>query len=125
MFKKVVSIRGAVVCENTKEDITKNVCNLCNLIFEKNNLKQKNIISIVFSVTEEINKINPATALRSGNLNFDCSKIALFCCQEAKIENGLKNTIRVMFTVYSKNKNKQNIYLNGAEKLRPDLTGIN
>ena len=89
MFKKIKAIRGATGSENTNDEITKNVCELCNQIFIQNKLKQKDLVSIQFSITEDINVLNPATALRkgmqSGTLVFDSSKPALFCTQEAKI----------------------------------------
>lgn len=126
MFKKIKAIRGATGSENTNDDITKNVCELCNQIFIKNKLKQKDLISIQFSITEDINILNPATALRKGMQNgtlvFDSSKPALFCTQEAKITGGAPKMIRVLITAYSKNPVK-NIYINGGEKLRPDLAG--
>ena len=64
--------------------------------------------------------LNPATALRKGETVMDFTKTALFCSQEAEIQGGMKNVIRVMITAYSSVKNKTNIYFNGAEKLRTD-----
>lgn len=122
-MKKIKAIRGAICSENTKEEIIKNVCQMCNQIFEKNNLQSEDLISIQFSITEEITKLNPASALRLGSTCIDVSECALFCCQEAKIENGMKNVIRVMITAsMDENTEKTNIYLNGAEKLRPDYS---
>ena len=48
-MKKLVAIRGAVCCENTAEDITKWVCQMCNAVFEKNQLKAEDIVSIQFT----------------------------------------------------------------------------
>lgn len=122
MWKKLTSIRGATQSANTKEDIQKNVCDLCNLIVEKNNLKTKDMVNIQFTVTKDITALNPATALRLGTTNFDSSKVALFCSQECEMDNGSPLMIRVMVTTYMKNVNKkENVYINGAEKLRPDL----
>lgn len=122
-MKKLTAIRGAVCCENTPEDITKNVCDMCNAIFKKNGLKSEDLISIQFTVTKEITKLNPAAALRKGTPCIDVSKVALFCSVEPEIEGGLTSVIRVMVTAYAKKSiKKQNIYLNGAEKLRPDFS---
>ena len=123
-MKKLVAIRGAVCSENTVEDITKNVCDMCNAVFEKNQLKAEDIVSIQFTLTKEITKLNPATALRKGNCILDITQTALFCSAEPEIENGMKNVIRLMVTAYMKKSiPKQNVYLNGAEKLRPDYSG--
>lgn len=122
-MKKVVAIRGAVCTQNTKEDITKNVCLMVNEIIQKNKLEQQDLISLHFTVTDEITVLNPATALRCGSVVFDISDAALFCSQEARIENGMKNTIRLLLHAYmDETLAKQNVYLNGAEKLRPDYS---
>ena len=122
-MKKVVAIRGAVCTENTKEDIILNVCNMVNEIILKNKLEKEDLISLHFTVTKEITKLNPATALRKGKLLTDITDVALFCSQEAYIENGMKNVIRLMLHTYmDENLKKQNVYLNGAQKLRPDYS---
>lgn len=124
MIKKLTSIRGATQSLNTKEDIQKNVCDLCNKIFEENKLKTRNIVNIQFTVTKDITALNPATALRLGKTNFDSSKVALFCSQECEIDKMLPTMIRVMVTTYmSPFLKKTNVYINGAENLRPDLAG--
>lgn len=122
MFKKVVSIRGATKVLNTKESIQDCVCELCNRIVKENNLSSKKIINIMFTITNDVNVLNPATALRNGNTIIDFSKTPLFCMNECFIENSSELIIRVMFTSYlSILKKTKNIYINGAESLRPDL----
>lgn len=121
-MKKVKAIRGAICSQNNEIEIIKNVSDLCNQIFIQNKLAENDLISIFFSITKEITVLNPAAALRKGKSILDVSSTALFCCQEAEIENGMKNTIRVMITAYmDEQSEKKNIYLNGAEKLRPDF----
>ena len=121
MEKRVFAFRGAVCVENTAEDITKNVCLLCNELFYHNHIETDDVVSLQFSITDDITVLNPATALRRGKTNFDSSQIPLFCCQEAKIEGGMKQVVRVLLTAYADmSLERHNIYLNGAEKLRPD-----
>lgn len=123
MMKRLTAIRGATISENTPQDITKNVCDMCNEIVSKNKLKSKDLVSIFFTVTKDITALNPATALRNGNTNFDSSEVALFCAQECEIEGGSPLMIRVMITTYkSIFVKKENVYINGAQKLRPDLS---
>lgn len=120
-MKKLFALRGAVCTENTKEAITENVCNMCNEIFSRNNLVSEDIVSIHFTMTSDLNVLNPATALRVGNSKIDITKCALFCSVEPEIIGMLPKTIRVMITTYAdENLTKRNVYLNGAEKLRPD-----
>lgn len=123
MNKKLIAVRGAVCSENTKKEITKNVCTLFNQIVTLNSLSADDIVSVQFTLTKEITVLNPATALRLGETVIDTKELALFCSQEAYIEGGMKNVIRLLVTTYApENIEKHNVYLNGAEKLRPDFS---
>jgi len=122
MIKKLTAIRGATMCQNTPEDITAKVCQMCNACIDLNKLKAKDVVSIFFTTTKDITTLNPATALRKGQTTFDPTNIALFSAQESEIEGGSPLMIRVMITAYkSVFVKKQNVYINGAQKLRPDL----
>ena len=95
---------------------------MCNELFAHNHIEADDVISLQFSITDDITVLNPATALRRGKTNFDSSVIPLFCTQEAKIEGGMKKVVRVLLTAYADSSiERHNIYLNGAEKLRPDF----
>ena len=120
--KKLFAIRGAVCCENTENSILENVLKMCNELFELNKIKSRNLVSIQFTMTSDLNAINAATALRRGKTAVDTSSVALFVSQEAQIQNMLPKTIRVMILAYlPKNTKIRNVYLNGAQKLRPDM----
>ena len=67
MEKRVFAFRGAVCVDNTEESITNNVCLLCNELFAHNQLQADDVISLQFSITDDITVLNPATALRRGN----------------------------------------------------------
>ena len=123
MNKRINGLRGAVCSENTKEEITKNVCTLFNQLVTLNSLSADDIVSVQFTLTKELTVLNPATALRLGETVIDTRDLALFCSQEAYIEGGMKNVIRLLVTAYTaEGEKKHNVYLNGAEKLRPDFT---
>lgn len=123
MNKRLNGLRGAVCSENTKEEITKNVCTLFNQLVTLNSLSADDIVSVQFTLTKELTVLNPATALRLGKTVIDTRDLALFCSQEAYIEGGMKNVIRLLVTAYTaEGEKKHNVYLNGAEKLRPDFT---
>jgi len=120
-MKKLFALRGAVCTENTKEAITENVCAMCNEIITRNNINSEDIVSINFTMTQDLNVLNPATALRIGKAKVDITQCALFCSAEPEIIGMLPKTIRVMITAYAdESLVKKNVYLNGAEKLRPD-----
>ncbi len=119
--QRLTAFRGAVCVENTAESITENVCLMCRELFSRNNIKADDIVSLQFSITDDITVLNPATALRKGNPGLDVSQVPLFCCQEAKIEGGMPLVVRALLTAYvDERAERRNVYLNGAEKLRPD-----
>ena len=121
-MKIVRAIRGATCCENTKESITENVCLMCNGIILQNNLSAADIISIQFSITKDLTVLNPATALRKGNMRTDVSEIPLFCTQEAYIEGGMPFVVRVLVHAYMDQfASRKHVYITGAEGLRPDF----
>jgi chorismate mutase len=116
-MKKLCGIRGAVFCENTEISIRRAVEELCEKIKAANDISTEDIVSVQFTVTDDITAFNPATALRNSNILGD---VPLFCSREPNFTGSLRFVIRVLITAYSPNCAKH-IYCNGAEILRPDL----
>ena len=118
-MKIVKAVRGAVILdEDSRENGEKWILKMAEELIKVNRIEEKNIISVQFTQTKDINKINPATLLRQ--IGFD--KVALFCSQEPDITGSKEKVIRVMFTFYSVKRHKCiPVYLNGAEGLRKDL----
>ncbi|AGT42763.1 chorismate mutase [Treponema pedis] len=114
ILKKLKAVRGAVTCENSTESIQKEVCFLFSEILKLNRLREKDIVSIQFTVTKDITALNPATALRKNGFAKD---LALFCSAEPETENSLPNTVRLLIHYYSRLKPVY-VYLNGAANLR-------
>lgn len=124
MDKRLTAFRGAVCVENTPQSITENVCLMCRELFSRNSISADDIVSLQFTITKDITKLNPATALRHGDCGLDITAVPLFCSQEAEIEGGMPLVVRALLTAYvDANADRHNVYLNGAEKLRPDLNG--
>ena len=122
MSERLFAIRGATGAENTADSIRKNVCEMCLKLFSENKLTQKDFVSIQFTMTDDLDAMNPAMALRTGQSEFDVSQIPLFTSQEAKIANAPKKLVRVLVTVYMDSEAKPvPVYINGGEKLRPDF----
>ena len=122
MEKRLAAFRGAVCVENTAESITEHVCNMCRELFTRNAIKTEDIVSLQFTITNDITKLNPATALRRGDCGLDVTAVPLFCSQEAYIEGGMPLVVRALLTAYvEEGCERHNVYLNGAEKLRPDF----
>lgn len=116
----MISIRGAIVIdENTKESILNGTKKVLEEIIKQNNIIIEDIVSIIFSATRDLTASYPAPAARELSI-FDAS---LFCVQEMYVENSMNMCVRILMYV-NKNccqKDVKHIYLNGAERLRPDL----
>jgi len=119
---RMYCIRGAVCSENTADSLVKNVGELYQELCNKNELEAADIVSIQFSITPDLDALNPATALRKSDKTGATKNIPLFCCAEPLIQNMKPKVVRVMVTVYKKQEFiPVPVYLNGAESLRPDL----
>lgn len=117
IFGRLHAARGATCCENSVDSIAERVPALYAEILRKNSIKERDIVSVVFSVTSDLTSLNPATALRRAGVAKD---VPLFACAEPFIDGYLPKVIRVLVTYYGLGRTSH-IYLNGAETLRPDL----
>ncbi len=116
--KKLVALRGASQAENSGVDMTRQVCALYDELLSQNNLVEDDIVSVIFSVTADLDEKNPAAALRQGGKAAD---LALFAVQEAAVKGGLERCVRVLIHAYADaDQVLHHVYRNGAEVLRPD-----
>ncbi|MBP3366947.1 MAG: chorismate mutase [Treponema sp.] len=124
MEKRLYGIRGAVCAQNTKESVLKNVGEMCRELFARNGIAAEDIVSIHFTMTPDLDCMNAAAALRSSSTGTDVSKAALFTSQEACIQGMMPGVVRVLVTSYlAEGSSPVHVYMNGAEKLRPDFSG--
>lgn len=121
MEKRVYAARGAIFAENTKESIQEKAVKLFNAVVEKNGITSDDVVSLQWTLTKDLDVMNPATALRLGKTLIQASEIPLFCSQEAFIHGGRSGVIRMMLTAYMSHK-PVHIFLDGAEVLRPDIS---
>ena len=119
-METVFAVRGAIqVSENTRELISAAVLKLVPVLLEKNAIEQQSCVSVIFSVTQDLNAENPARALRG--IGF--AAVPLFCTQEPSYEGELPRVIRVLVTFRAPaGCTPSPVYLDGAERLRSDLT---
>ena len=123
-MKRIISIRGAItVKENSISDVKEATLQLLNNIFKDNHLNESEIINIIFTVTDDIDAINPATVTRE---DLRILSTPLICMQEMKVKGVLKLCIRVLIQAYSNTTKDhvKHIYLGEAANLRPDLTDV-
>jgi len=117
-MKRLYAIRGAVQCLNTVLDIESQITMMYDEILSLNNLDEEDIVSVIFSITADLDAANPCSALRK---NGRAQDMALFSVQEPKTKDALPQTVRVIIHCYLEQETKvRHIYRNGAEVLRPD-----
>ena len=120
MSSAVRAVRGATTVEvDTPEAITERVVALLRQILDRNGLEEEDIISILFTATEDIVSTFPATAARSMGLG----AVPLICARELSITGSVRRCIRVMLHVTTDRPRDQihHVYLEGAQGLRDDL----
>ena len=116
----VRAIRGATTVENNDAvEMHRETEKLLVEIVEKNKLKEEDIISIIFTVTNDLDATFPAIAAR----NLGWTSVALMCTNEIPVPGSLEKCIRVLlhFNTNKRNDEIRHIYLNAAKVLRPDI----
>jgi len=122
-MKRLYALRGAVQCENTIDDMCLRIGRMYDDLLNLNNLEKEEIVSIIFSVTPDLDAVNPASALRKNSRA--SGHTALFSVQEPECKNSLERTVRVIIHCYMEEGTKvQHVYQNGAEVLRPDRVNV-
>jgi chorismate mutase len=113
------AVRGAIqVSQNSDSAIEKAGARLVSEILKANGIAENHIVSVIFSMTEDLTAANPATGLRRTGF----AATPLFCTQEAKVDGALPRVIRALVTWDSlEQRGAVPVYLDGAEALRPDL----
>ena len=118
---KLSVIRGATTCnENTKLDISSAVHELIEELIARNNLEPINILSIIFTVTRDLNACFPASVARKYN---GLDQVAFLDCQQMFVPDDINFCIRLMAQVkLPLDKKLNHTYLRGASNLRPDIS---
>lgn len=114
------AIRGAItVKRNTEEEILEASKELLRKIIELNKIKKEEIVSILFTATDDLDSVYPAVSARDMGLD----RIPLLCFQEMKVKDSLRMCIRIMFYIDrdSSLEEIKHVYLKEAASLRPDL----
>lgn len=114
------AIRGATtIFRDAPEEVKYAVKEMLDKIFAENGLEHEDVICIMFSSTPDIKSFYPAKAAREAGY----SSSPLYSSLEPEISGSLHLCIRVMLLVDT-DKDVTHVYLNGARKLRKDLTDV-
>jgi chorismate mutase len=116
---RLFALRGAnTVEQNTSEDILGATETLMREIMQRNDLTPAEVVSCIFTVTEDLDAQFPAVAARQ--LGFD--QVPLMCAREIPVPGALPMVIRVLMHYYADDEHKaKHVYLGEARRLRMDL----
>ena len=120
MPSAVRALRGATTVErDTKEHVTERVTALVNAMLERNGVDKNDLISIIFTATQDVVSMFPATAARTIGLG----DVPLLCAQELDVKGGMPLCIRVLMHLGTDRSRAElhHVYLEGARGLRDDL----
>ena len=116
---KITFIRGATTASgNSVREIEDAVVELINELISRNNLIKRNILSITFTATRDLDACFPASIARKFN---ELDSVAFLDCQQMFVSNDVDFCIRIMAQVLlPPNFPLKQPYLRGASELRID-----
>ena len=116
-------VRGATTADaNTREEILKATRQLLALMIRQNDIDPRDVASVIFTVTSDLDAEFPALAARQlGWLH-----VALMCSYELKVPGSLGRCIRILLHWNTTKAADQivHVYLKDAARLRPDLADL-
>ncbi len=117
--EKVTAIRGATTSSgNSTKEIENSVVELIDELISRNNLDPKNILSIIFTVTNDLDACFPASIARK---RFGLDSVAFLDCQQMYLSDDVDFCIRLMaLVILPSNSSINHPYLRGASNLRTD-----
>jgi chorismate mutase len=118
--RAVRALRGATTVDvDTPEQVTERVTTLLKEMFARNDVDHDDLISILFTATEDISSIFPATAARTIGLG----DVPLMCAREIPVPGSMAMCVRVMAHLESEKSRSElhHVYLEQAKSLRDDL----
>ena len=116
--RRVRALRGATtVDEDTSSQVTERTQELLKAMLARNGVEHVDIISVLFTATDDVHSMFPATAARA--IGF--GDVPLLCARELDIEGAQPLCVRVMMHVETTRDELHHVYLEGARGLRDDL----
>ena len=91
---------------------------LLSTVLQRNEIDAEDLVSIMFTVTEDLRSAFPAEAARSMGLG----RVPLMCAQEIPVAGSMPSVVRILAHFHSERTldEVEHVYLDGAESLRDD-----
>jgi chorismate mutase len=118
---RLFALRGASsVDRNDAQAILGSTEWLLREILKRNDLQPSDVVSCLFTLTEDLDAEFPAVAAR--NMGF--SQVPLLCAREVPVPGSMPRIIRVLMHYHSLDAHvPRHVYLGEARGLRQDLDG--
>lgn len=116
---RLFALRGAVsVDRNDAGEILRATGALMSEIMARNSLAPEQVVSCIFTATEDLDAEFPAVAARS--LGFE--RVPLLCAREIPVPGSMRGVIRVLIHYHGDEEHvPAHVYLGEARALRADL----
>jgi len=117
---KVRAARGAIVVVRDDAEVVLDATErLLAAVLERNGIEPDDLISVLFTVTDDLRSVFPAEAARRMGLG----RVPLMCAREIPVAGAMPSVIRLLAHFHSERTPDQiaHVYLDGAESLRDDL----
>src|SRR4029079_4300000 len=113
------ALRGATTVHANEADAILDATDaLMRAVLERNGLTAEDLVSCIFTVTDDLDAEFPAVAARRMGL----STVPLLCAREIPVPGALARIIRVLIPCYGEDDHEpQHVYLGEAAALRLDL----
>ena len=118
---KLRALRGATTVDANEADaILSATEELMREVMERNSLEPDQMVSCIFTCTNDLDAEFPAVAARRLGL----SSVPLLCAREIDVPGALPRVIRLLLHCYpDPDSEPRHVYLREAESLRRDLQG--
>jgi chorismate mutase len=116
----VRAARGAIVVpEDAPDPLHRATEKLLASLVERNRVSHDDLISILFTVTDDLRSAFPAEAARRMGMG----DIPLLCAREIPVAGSMPSVVRVLMHFHTDLglRDIVHVYLDGAERLRDDL----
>ena len=117
--QRLWGVRGAAQADrNDSEAILAATRELMSELMDRNELDAADFVSVIFTVTDDLNAQFPAVAARELGLD----QVPLLCNREMDVPGAMPRVIRVLAHYYgAPEREPEHVYIGETRKLRADL----
>ncbi len=117
---RVRAARGAIVVSADEAELVLEATGrLLEASLDRNAIERNDLISILFTVTDDLRSVFPAEAARRMGLG----AVPLLCAREIPVQGSMPRVVRILVHFHSDQglDDVVHMYLDGAESLRDDV----